>query len=460
MNKTSYWMLILLLPVLAALAGLTALPAACLAAEELTVTMTLDKEGVIQAGDSLTATLHPSGGRAPYFYNFTMIIYENEEPHIFRMDSLIAESSHTWPVDFGDRLVLKGLIMDSNSAMATCEASLEIQGGVYDPLTITDESFGPGNTVNLGDAITYSISAQGGQPPYTYDYKLRLVQDDCYFEPKGGDGHSANSFSYTITRGTEGAFYCIVEDALGRKAYSQQSFEFTILGDNHAPMNFSETHDMVKLGKDSYRVTIQASATGGAQPVRFYCWWILYKNGDLIDEVLDLRGDGAFSLEGDFDRATASLNAADADNWWSVNHFNLTFDTKDADRPYLSDLIVKDPLREARDTMRIESLNPDRLESLKKFLEAVQGDSSDDPDGSDMITVTPVADDSEWVRPDLATPDLSNNPRMNRPLATATPEPEETTGPEILPTDLLNPDMIMPQVPNLQPPQAPGFPNP
>ena len=248
MNKTSFWMLILLLPVLAALAGLTALPAACLAAEELTVTMTLDKEGVIQAGDSLTATLHPSGGRAPYFYNFTMIIYENEEPHIFRMDSLIAESSHTWPVDFGDRLVLKGLIMDSNSAMATCEASLEIQGGVYVRSRSQTVASVPEHR-NLGDAITYSISAQGGQPPYTYDYKLRLVQDDCYFEPKGGDGHSANSFSYTITRGTEGAFYCIVEDALGRKAYSQQSFEFTILGDDHAPMNFSETHDMVNSAK-------------------------------------------------------------------------------------------------------------------------------------------------------------------------------------------------------------------
>ena len=53
MNKTSFWMLILLLPVLAALAGLTALPAACLAAEELTVTMSLDKEGVVQAGEQL-----------------------------------------------------------------------------------------------------------------------------------------------------------------------------------------------------------------------------------------------------------------------------------------------------------------------------------------------------------------------------------------------------------------------
>ena len=50
MNKTSYWMLILLLPVLAALAGLTALPAACLAAEELTVTMTLDKRASSRPG--------------------------------------------------------------------------------------------------------------------------------------------------------------------------------------------------------------------------------------------------------------------------------------------------------------------------------------------------------------------------------------------------------------------------
>ena len=196
MKKISVWTLALLLPVLTVLAGVTALPAVCFAAEKLTVAMSLNEEGVIQAGDSLTVTLTPSGGTPPYTYKHTMYIYEQGEPH-YASSGEVPDSSHTWTIGFGDSVKLKGMVRDADGKESSCEASVTVQGGVYNPLTFTGDSLSPGNVINVGDTLTYSVFAQGGQPPYSYRYRLTLYQDDCWSIPENLTTFSAPTVSAT-----------------------------------------------------------------------------------------------------------------------------------------------------------------------------------------------------------------------------------------------------------------------
>ncbi|MGI6725539.1 MAG: hypothetical protein ACOX62_04975 [Christensenellales bacterium] len=327
MKKISFGTLVLLLPVLAILTGLTALPAVCLAQEKLSVTMSLNKGPVIQAGDSLAVTLAPSGGRPPYTYWHDMYIYEQDVAYGY-FTRAVPDSSHTWAVGFGDSVKLVGMVQDADDTVAACETTLEVQGSVYNPLMFTGHSLSPGDVINVGDTLTYSIDAQGGQPPYSYSYKLDLVQydhsqSDCWSVPVyiGDYSCSSSSLSYTVTRGTKGYISGGVQDAAGRRVYHKLPLSFAILGDDHAPMDLSATHSIQTLKTDSilgnnkYRLTVQASVKAGTPPIRFFCMWRLYKDGACINQVNDKNGDGMFTLEGNFHAAEAILWAIDGDEW-------------------------------------------------------------------------------------------------------------------------------------------------
>ena len=437
MKKSSFWTLILLLSALVVLTALTALPAVCLAADELSVDLSLDKGPVIQAGDSLTMTLTPSGGRPPYTYRHVMSIFEHGENHFFCFGD-VPDSSHTWTVEFGEMVWLKGIVWDANGTMASCETTLEVKGGVCNPLVVTGESLSPGNVINVGDTITYSVFVEGGQPPYTYEYKLSLYQDDCWIVPE--DGHSVfdtNSFSYKITRGDKGDFFSSVRDALGRVFYTDTPVEFTILGDEHAPMNLSATHSLEKLGTNKYRLTIQASVIGGTRPVEYICRWYS-SNSEGGSHDIYRNTDGLFVLEGDFTGMRVNIYAIDADGWNSEDQLDFFFDAKDAVYPIRTDLIKVSPLEIS---LREDWLIPNWRERIAR-LHDIPELSSDPipiplPDLSNPRLTTPVQINPGQVNPGLLNPEL--------------------TAPKIVQPEISQASITAPQLPSMQ---LPRFPNP
>lgn len=439
MKKISVWTLVLLLPVLAALAGLTAMPAVCLAAEKLTVAMSLDKEGVIQAGDSLTVTLTPSGGTPPYTCKHTMYIYEQGEPH-YSSSGEVPDSSHTWTIGFGDSVKLKGMVRDADGKESSCEASVTVQGSVYNPLTFTGDSLSPGNVINVGDTLTYSVFAQGGQPPYSYRYRLTLYQDDCWSIPENFNHiFSSNSFSYTITRGTKGDICFWVHDALGRTLNLDRHVEFTILGDEHEPMGLSTTQSIkmlkMKIGDNKYGMIIQASVKAGTQPVMFYCLWNRYKKGDaVIGQVLQRKEDGKFILEGDFHKVKAFVWAIDADGWTS-DVCTLTFDPNVNPKQFMFEWIKSNLLGKSR---REEWSDPDWKSLIAQLDEFPGTDSSPDPF---LDAVIPKLVQLELIKPAPIKPGLI--------------EPEATTTPKIAQPEILQPGITAPQLPVLQQPIRP-----
>ena len=433
MKKISVWTLVLVM-----LTGLAALPAVCLAAEKLTVTMSLDKEGVIQAGDSLTVTLTPSGGTPPYTYKHTMYIYEQGEPH-YSSSGEVPDSSHTWTIGFGDSVKLKGMVRDADGKESSCEASVTVQGGVYNPLTFTGDSLSPGNVINVGDTLTYSVFAQGGQPPYSYRYRLTLYQDDCWSIPENFNHiFSSNSFSYAITRGTKGDICFWVHDALGRTLNLDRHVEFTILGDEHEPMGLSTTQSIkmlkMKIGDNKYGMIIQASVKAGTQPVMFYCLWHRYvKGGAEIDQVLQRKADGKFILEGDFHKVKAFVWVIDADGWTS-DVCTLTFDPNVNPKQFMFEWIKSNLLGKSR---REEWSDPDWRGQIAQ-LDGFSGtDSSPDPF---LDAVIPELVQLELIQPG--------------PIKPGSAEPV-TTGPKTVQPGLLQP------VTTSRPPalQLPGLPN-
>ena len=434
MKKISIWTLVLVM-----LTGLAALPAVCLAAEKLTVTMSLDEEGVIQAGDSLTVTLTPSGGTPPYTYKHTMYIYEQGEPH-YSSSGEVPDSSHTWTIGFGDSVKLKGMVRDADGKESSCEASVTVQGGVYNPLTFTGDSLSPGNVINVGDTLTYSVFAQGGQPPYSYRYRLTLYQDDCWSIPENFNHiFSSNSFSYTITRGTKGDICFWVHDALGRTLNLDRHVGFTILGDEHEPMGLSTTQSIkmlkMKIGDNKYGMIIQASVKAGTQPVMFYCLWNRYKKGDaVIGQVLQRKEDGKFILEGDFHKVKAFVWAIDADGWTS-DVCTLTFDPNVNPKQFMFEWIKSNLLGKSR---REEWSDPDWKSLIAQLDEFPGTDSSPDPF---LDAVIPKLIQLELIKPAPIKPGLI--------------EPEATTTPKIAQPEILQPGITAPQLPVLQQPIRP-----
>lgn len=437
MKKTSVLTLILLLSALVVLTALTALPAVCLAADELSVDLSLDKGPVIQAGDSLTMTLTPSGGNPPYTYRHMMSIYEHGEDHFFCFGD-VPDNSHTWTVGFGESVRIKGIVWDANGTMASCETTLEVKGGVYNPLVVTGETISPGNVINVGDTITYAVFAEGGQPPYTYEYKLSLYQDDCWIVPE--DGHSVfdtNSFSYKITRGDKGDFFSSVRDALGRRVYTDTPVEFTILGDDHAPMNLSATHSLEKLGTNKYRLTIQASVMGGTRPVEYICRWYS-SNSEGGSHDIYRNTDGLFVLEGDFTGMRVNIYAIDADGWNSEDHLDFFFDAKDAVYPIRTDLIRVSPLEIS---LREDGLIPNWRERIARL--------HDIPElSSDPIPI-PL--------PNLSNPRLTNPVQINPGQVNPGLLNPELTAPKIVQPEISQASITAPQLPSMQ---LPRFPNP
>jgi hypothetical protein len=435
MKKISIGTLILLLPVLAVLTGLTALPAVCLAQGELTATMSVNKEGVIQAGDSVTMTLTPSGGSPPYTYDYIMVIFEDGETHSF-WSGFVPDSSYTWTVGFGDSAVLTGRVRDINT-IVSFDAEILIRGSEHNPLCIKKEFIHPSDMIMIGDdytdTFTFHVIADGGQPPYSYDFKLILYRDGWWSAPLSGNDydHSSNSFSYKITSGTRGEIYSIVQDALGRKAFSDP-FYLQIYKDNSAPMEFSATHSLEKLGTDRYLAALQATVKGGALPVNYDCWWFLFKDGELIEKRLAATNtDGAFSLEEDFDAAIAEVYATDADGWTCEDFLEIYFDTDDAVRPALSDLVRRDLLDYS---LRNKLLYFNRSDLIRHLYDPSEPAPSYQVPGLNEGTPKLTNPELVTLRPVLVT----HKPVQVRPVVTAAPT---TAQPEVLNTEIVKPPL-------------------
>ena len=450
MKKSSIRTLILLLPILAVLTGLMTLPAICLAQANLSAVMSLDKGPVIQAGDSVTVTLTPSGGHPPYAYKHVMIVYEQGEPHYFSSENN-PDSSYTWTVNFGDSVLFKSYVRDVDCINISCESTLTVQGSVYNPLTISSESLSPGDVINVGDTITYSITAQGGQPPYTYSYRLEIAQYnqselDSWSVPINTYDYScsSNSFTYTVTRGNEGLICSGVRDALGRDYNPDSYIEFTILGDDHAPMDIHTKQSVTTLttggilGNNKYRMTINASVKAGTQPITFYCLWDQYKDGVHIDRVLRKCGDGRFSLEGNFYEVEALVWAIDADGW-RTNRCTITFDPSINKRPFPFDWFKNNPRGIA---LREDLLNLGWEDLTAQLLNIPGIDPSPDPV---LDAFTPELVQLELIKPKTIESILIKPPEATAPV---------TEGPKTVQPGLLQP-LITTKPPALKLPNLP-----
>ena len=251
------------------------------------------------------------------------------------------DNTATWLIGFGESASLKSIVRDADGRTGSAEKTIVIRGGVYKPLKITNETLSPGNSINIGDTITYTVYAEGGQPPYTYAYKLGFSLGESWVIPVDQGGYTSNSLSYKVTRGSEGIIFSSVTDTLGRSTSTTTAVKFTIHGDS-SRMKLTTTHGMKKIDSNTHRMSIQAKLEGGSPPATYYCRWLHYKNGELVNKTGSNNTDGAFTLDTGADKVTAILHARDSEGWESGEELTIQFDTR-SKVPIQQDLLQRDP---------------------------------------------------------------------------------------------------------------------
>lgn len=429
MKRTYTRSLIPLLLMLAMLTGLAILPTNSLAEDPLKVSMALDKGSVIQAGESVKVTLTPLNGRPPYTYRHMISIYEHGEEHFQSLEDG-PDSTATWVIAFGESARLKSIAWDADGRSGSAETTLSIRGGVYKPLVITNETLSPGNSINIGDTITYSVYAEGGQPPYSYFYKLGFSQGSSWVLPVDDGPYPSNSLSYTVTRGSEGIIFSGVRDAVGRRVSTTTAVKFTIHGDS-SRMIFTATHGMEKIDDNTHRMSIKANLEGGSPPAKYFCRWLEQKDGQIVNKTGSNNADGAFVLDTGADRVTAILHARDSEGWECGEELTIEFDARNK-VPIRLDLLEWNPLHislkeEIQRRWLYDQLIP--FPQIKDLRPA--------PSTIERVPALPKLNPPKVTVPKITPPKIA---------------PPKVTVPEIVNPQLPPPNISAPEVPVIRPP--------
>lgn len=204
------------------------------------VQFTLDKQEAA-IGEPITVTWVITGGdNPPYTYNqwnSGWIVFDGEENQRQFVYGNVSGNSNTWTPAFGTRAYFSLSLLDAdghtplnpadNSAIHFDSKEIPIKNGkVVAPLQVS-VSLDKDN-VNVNEAITATVQANGGEPPYTFKYRW-IVMDQIpgpYTLVKEEETSSTNSVlrpAFSV----QGGLTVTVRDSVGRSEYEMADFTIT-----------------------------------------------------------------------------------------------------------------------------------------------------------------------------------------------------------------------------------------
>ncbi len=168
----------------------------------------------------------------------------------------ISENDNRYPADMEPGLSCVGKYLYKDGEWAP------YVGKVISPLDITVEADSTENTV--GDKVTFTATATGGEGPYTYSFLIHNVTTGKWAKVR--DNIISNTYVWSASGAGERIFYVEVKDSTGTVARSE-GVEVTTNEDPN-PLSATSKADITTTVVGG-KVTFTATATGGEGPYKY-----------------------------------------------------------------------------------------------------------------------------------------------------------------------------------------------
>lgn len=130
---------------------------------ELSATSKADKTETI-IGDKVIITSTPVGGTAPYKYSY--IVYNKTTKKWSRIADKIASNTYTWTAGSEGEREFYVDVTDATGKTVRCDAITIVTKNAELSAKVTSDV----SKVKTGDTVTFTVTASGGNSPYTYSF--------------------------------------------------------------------------------------------------------------------------------------------------------------------------------------------------------------------------------------------------------------------------------------------------
>lgn len=239
----------------------------------------------VPAGGNMEIQVHIIGGIAPYLC-FTQVHFEEDNGLTFAVDLDGTDARQVYTMNHGRRGHVEVEVHDVRGAVIWVDpVPFTVTGTHADELTATvttDKEW-----YDRGESVTATCSAQGGTPPYTYEYTLDVFEQGHLYNVMT-DSRDTTPFTFYEPLpffGDGGQVSVKVTDVQGRTVACKQPIKLGSTYQN--PLKLVSA----TLQYESVQVkgiqAIQLEVEGGDPPYRVYYVWEIYENGAPVDGRVD-----------------------------------------------------------------------------------------------------------------------------------------------------------------------------
>ena len=176
--------------------------------ETLNVTTALSEDS-ISAGQTVTITANARGGSRSYVYSY--LVYNRDLDSWIYLKSDSAANTYNWTVNDVATYLVYVIVKDSAGKQVQSDGMFIGVG--YPELKITGKS--NASTVNVGEKVTLTGTANGGNGSYTYNYLVHN-KDTNQWSRLTSSFTSSNTYTWTAGSAGNREFFVEVKDSTGK----------------------------------------------------------------------------------------------------------------------------------------------------------------------------------------------------------------------------------------------------
>ena len=220
--------------------------------ETLNVTTALSEDS-ISAGQTVTITANARGGSRSYVYSY--LVYNRDLDSWIYLKSDSAFNTYNWTVNDVATYLVYVIVKDSAGKQVQSDGMFIGVG--YPELKITGKS--NASTVNVGEKVTLTGTANGGNGSYTYNYLVHN-KDTNQWSRLTSSFTSSNTYTWTAGSAGNREFFVEVKDSTGKVVRSSAINVNVKKSEDKLSVSIGANKNQGNVGNN---FTFFASANGG-----------------------------------------------------------------------------------------------------------------------------------------------------------------------------------------------------